>query len=89
MTDIVWAPIAATVLRSLYGGSNVIFALEIAEELLPFTDILPLATLCWVIEAFYGDSDLAKLLRIGRFRPLSKELSSRYDRAIDVERRNE
>jgi hypothetical protein len=45
LTDVVYAPIAATVLRSLYGGSNVVFALEFAEEILPFTDILPLATL--------------------------------------------
>lgn len=45
LTDVVYAPIAATILRSLYGGSNVIFALEFAEEILPFTDILPLATI--------------------------------------------
>jgi hypothetical protein len=44
LTDVVYAPIAATLLRSIY-GSNVIFALEFAEELLPFTDILPLATI--------------------------------------------
>jgi hypothetical protein len=44
VTDIVYAPIAATILRSLY-GSNIIFALEFTEEILPFTDILPLATI--------------------------------------------
>lgn len=44
LTDVVWAPIAGLALRSLY-GSNVLFALEFAEEILPFTDILPLATL--------------------------------------------
>ena len=44
LTDVIYAPIAATALRSLY-GSNVIFALEFAEEILPFTDILPLATI--------------------------------------------
>jgi hypothetical protein len=45
LTDVIYAPIAATLLRSLYGGSNVIFALEFTEEILPFTDILPLATI--------------------------------------------
>lgn len=45
LTDVVYAPIAATLLRSLYGGSNVVFALEFTEEILPFTDILPLATI--------------------------------------------
>ena len=44
LTDLVWAPIAALLLRSLY-GSNVVFALEFAEEILPFTDILPLASI--------------------------------------------
>jgi len=67
VADIVWAPIAATALRSLYGGSNVVFVLELLEEILPFTDIIPLATLCWFIETFYGNSDLAKLLQIGSF----------------------
>ena len=44
VTDVVWAPIAGLALRSLF-GSNILFALEFAEEILPFTDILPLATL--------------------------------------------
>ena len=43
-TDVVYAPIAASILRSLY-GSNIVFGLEFAEEILPFTDILPLATI--------------------------------------------
>lgn len=45
LTDVIYAPIAATLLRNLFGGSNIIFALEFAEEILPFTDILPLATI--------------------------------------------
>jgi hypothetical protein len=45
VTDVFYAPIAATILRSLYGGNNVVFALEFVEEILPFTDILPLATI--------------------------------------------
>lgn len=44
VTDVVWAPIAGLALRSLF-GSNIVFALEFTEEILPFTDILPLATL--------------------------------------------
>jgi len=45
----------------------VVFALEFIEEILPFTDILPLATICWVVETYYGDSDIAKTLQIGLF----------------------
>ena len=44
VTDIVWAPIAATALKSLF-ASDAVFALELAEELLPWTDFLPLATI--------------------------------------------
>jgi hypothetical protein len=51
-SDVIWAPIAATALRSIYGGSNVIFALEFLEEILPFTDIIPIPTMCWAIESF-------------------------------------
>ena len=67
-TDVVWAPIAALGLRSLY-GSNVIFGLELVEEILPFTDIIPLATICWCIESFVPEGDLAKALGIGNYGP--------------------
>lgn len=50
LTDIAWAPLAAIALRSLY-GSNIVFVLEFVEEILPFTDILPLATL-WYVHGF-------------------------------------
>jgi hypothetical protein len=43
-TDIIYAPIAGAILRSLY-GSNLLFVLEFTEEILPFTDFLPLATI--------------------------------------------
>jgi hypothetical protein len=67
LTDIAYAPVAALALRSLFQGSNVVFALEFIEEILPFTDILPLATICWVVETYYGDSDIAKTLQIGLY----------------------
>lgn len=44
-TDFLFAPIAGTILRSLFGGSNILFLLEFTEEILPFTDVLPLATI--------------------------------------------
>lgn len=69
VVDIVYAPIAALLLRQLFNGSNVVLALEFTEEILPFTDILPLATICWVVEAFFYDSDFARLLNIGAFAP--------------------
>lgn len=72
LTDLVYAPIAAIALRSLYNNSNIVFVIEFIEEFFPFTDILPFATICWVIETFYQDSYIAQTLRIGAY-------SSSYD----------
>ncbi|KAL7447997.1 hypothetical protein ACHAWC_000262 [Mediolabrus comicus] len=79
VVDVVYAPIAALLLRQLFSGSNIIFLLEFAEEILPFTDILPLATICWVIEAFFGSGSLAKALGIGAYGPAGREASSDFD----------
>ena len=66
LTDVLYAPLAATLLRSLY-GSNVVFLLEFGEEILPFTDVIPLATICWVVDTFAPASGLAKLLQLGDY----------------------
>lgn len=84
-TDIVWAPIAALLLRNLFYGSNIVLALEFAEEILPFTDILPLATLCWVVDTFYGDTEAARALGLGSY---SRAVLD-DDTAIDVTSRQE
>jgi len=85
LTDVVWAPIAAVILRSLYGGNNVLFALEFLEEILPFTDILPLATLSWVVDTFFSDSVYSKLLRIGRFSDNKEANAGVDDVVVDVQ----
>lgn len=69
IVDVLYAPMAALLLRQMFQGSNVVFLLEFVEEILPFTDILPLATICWTIETFFGSGNLAKALRIGDFAP--------------------
>ena len=65
----IYAPIAALLLRQLFSGSNIIFLLEFTEEILPFTDVLPLATICWIVESFFGEGNLARALKIGEFAP--------------------
>ncbi len=45
------------------------FALEFMEEILPLAVILPLATICWITETYFGDSDLARTLQIGVYSP--------------------
>uniref|UniRef100_A0A7S2PLG4 Uncharacterized protein n=1 Tax=Leptocylindrus danicus TaxID=163516 RepID=A0A7S2PLG4_9STRA len=93
LTDVAWAPIAGIALRSLF-GSNVVFALEFVEEFLPYTDILPLATICWVVETFYADGDIARALQIGLYGPqaqqqpqeaVTNDNSRSNDGVIDVE----
>lgn len=83
VVDVIWAPLAATLMRSLFGGSNVILILEFAEEILPFTDVLPLATICWVVDTFLVDSELAKLLQLGIYRS-DAQLMVDDEQVIDV-----
>jgi hypothetical protein len=67
-TDVVTAPLAATLLQNQFGGSKVVFFLEFVEEILPFTDIIPFATLCWVIDTYFPESDIAGVFQLGNFR---------------------
>lgn len=73
LTDVFYAPLAATLLRSLFFGSNVVFLLEFGEEILPFTDIIPFATICWVVDTLAPTSGLAKLLQLGDYRNVGSD----------------
>lgn len=82
LVDVIYAPIAALLLRQLFSGSNVVFLLEFTEEILPFTDVLPLATICWVVESFFSSGNLARALRIGEYAPDRME---EWGNVVDVE----
>jgi len=47
--DIAWAPIEAYLLMTMF-GSNAIAGLGFIEEALPGFDIIPTATIAWLIE---------------------------------------
>ena len=67
LTDIVSAPISAAILQNLFPGSNkFVFLFELTEEILPFTDIIPFATICWVIDTYYPDSSVADIFQLGK-----------------------
>ena len=68
----------------MFNGSNVIFALEFLEEILPITDILPLATICWIVETFYGESNIARTLQIGMYNK-----NNMRNGAIDIDAKTE
>eukprot|EP01031_Cornospumella_fuschlensis_P024933 gene24933-30123_t len=63
LEDVVWAPLAALALRSLFQSDTVAYA-EFVKEILPFTDIVPFATTMWFLENVFVDSPLAALLKI-------------------------
>lgn len=42
--SVAWAPVSALLLKTIL-GSNVIAVLDFVKEALPFTDLIPLATL--------------------------------------------
>jgi hypothetical protein len=61
LSDAAYAPLEAFLLNQLF-RSNAIASIGFIEEALPFTDILPTATLAWVLEELFADSPPAKLL---------------------------
>ena len=69
--DIVAAPLEALLIGKLF-DSNFVTFVEFAKEILPGTDILPVATIAWFLENVFDDSDLAKLLQLGENNKQSK-----------------
>lgn len=63
--DVAWAPLSAFLLKNLF-DSNIIGGIEFAKEILPFTDIIPLATSVWLLENVFSDTRLAKILGVSR-----------------------
>eukprot|EP00927_Polykrikos_kofoidii_P043787 TRINITY_DN37885_c0_g1_i1.p1 TRINITY_DN37885_c0_g1~~TRINITY_DN37885_c0_g1_i1.p1 ORF type:complete len:425 (+),score=76.00 TRINITY_DN37885_c0_g1_i1:50-1276(+) len=61
--DLAYAPAQAVALKMLF-DANGIMVLGLVEELLPFTDIMPTATLAWCLETFAPDSKFARLVGI-------------------------
>jgi hypothetical protein len=84
-SDVLWAPIAGLLLRYLFYNSNVILVFEFAEEILPFTDILPLATLCWIVDTYFRETDIAKLLQLGAYASSSSFTNADRSNVIDVD----
>lgn len=67
MADVLWAPVSAKMVDTLYKESSP-HAKYVAfmEEILPFTDFIPTATLAWVKENL-SSAELDKLLAFTKF----------------------
>lgn len=64
--DFAYAPAQAVALKMLFNANNLAL-LGLAEELLPFTDVLPTATIAWFLETFCSkDFLLCKILNINQ-----------------------
>eukprot|EP00929_Paragymnodinium_shiwhaense_P102325 TRINITY_DN65541_c0_g1_i1.p1 TRINITY_DN65541_c0_g1~~TRINITY_DN65541_c0_g1_i1.p1 ORF type:complete len:288 (+),score=32.33 TRINITY_DN65541_c0_g1_i1:66-929(+) len=61
--DVVFAPLQALALRSLFGGFGLPL-LGAVEEILPGTDVIPSATTGWVLQTFFSQSPIAGFLGI-------------------------
>ena len=61
LEDVGWAPISAFILSKFF-GSNAVATLEFGKEILPGTDIIPVATLAWLLENVFVDSPLTSVL---------------------------
>lgn len=65
LEDVAWAPISAYLLNLIF-GSSAISTLEFAKEVLPGTDILPVATLAWLLQNVFTDNPLTGVLGLKR-----------------------
>lgn len=67
LTDILEAPAAAVIMQKLY-GSSLFTSVILIEELLPFTDLIPTATIAWLLEYTPLDRILPFLPLLGKKR---------------------
>mmetsp|Transcript_54306 Transcript_54306/g.128589 ORF Transcript_54306/g.128589 Transcript_54306/m.128589 type:complete len:124 (-) Transcript_54306:73-444(-) len=49
LMDVFWAPLSALLIFQMY-GSSLLTGVALIEELLPFTDIVPTATIGWLCQ---------------------------------------
>lgn len=55
-SDLLWAPLSAVLVRLLY-GSNTLALCNLIEELLPFTDAIPTATIAFLLDYFFRKAE--------------------------------
>ena len=61
--DVLWAPASAFLLYSLF-ESEAIAVVNLVKEALPFTDILPAASIAWLLRYGFPDSPVSRALGI-------------------------
>jgi hypothetical protein len=79
LEDVAWAPLSAFLVSRVF-DSNSLTGLEFLKEALPGTDIIPLASLAWLLTYVYPDNILTKLLGL----PTLKTLPSESKKVVDT-----
>mmetsp|Transcript_36249 Transcript_36249/g.102096 ORF Transcript_36249/g.102096 Transcript_36249/m.102096 type:complete len:429 (+) Transcript_36249:63-1349(+) len=64
--DLAYAPVQAVALKMLF-QSNFVAVFGFIEEILPFTDIIPTATIAWVLETFFTEHPFVRALGINYY----------------------
>ena len=77
--DIAWAPISAFLLKNILGSSS-IAALDFVKEALPGTDILPVATIAWVLQNVYPNSFFTKAVGLNKDNLIQKDKKNDTER---------
>lgn len=63
--DVAYAPVQGIALMMLFRSMG-ISAIGFTEELLPFTDFIPTATLAWILDSFFPDSCVGRACGFNR-----------------------
>ena len=56
-----WAPLSAYLLKQIL-GSNSVASIDFIKEILPGTDLIPVASIAWLLKNVYPQSPLTRLL---------------------------
>ena len=83
-SDVLWAPASAFLVYSLF-ESEAIAAVNLIKEALPFADILPVASIAWLLRYSFPDSPISKALGISRGSSGGPE-EDELDRGLDETR---
>jgi hypothetical protein len=79
--DVAWAPMSAYAMKFMF-GSNALAGLDFVKEILPATDIIPLATLAWILTYVTPQNPISDAL--GLKKDLTKSNNKNDESVIDV-----
>ena len=63
LEDVAWAPLSAFLLSKLF-NNNVLTSFEFIKEVLPGTDIIPVATISWLLQYVFSDTFISNSLQL-------------------------